>query len=82
MTAHELSTAEKSRPPIQMICYTDSHGNPFEFNVGRQGVTEIREVGEYGEYAMIPWVEVWRGDQLVARFSQHKLEHIFYVQGD
>lgn len=74
-----MNDASNERPPIQMICYNDSAGNPFEFNVGRAGVTEIREVGEYGEYAMmIPWVEVWAGDKLLARFSQHKLEHIFY----
>jgi hypothetical protein len=78
----------KNRPPIRMICYIDSHGNPHEFNVGSRYefkgtdvVTEIREVGEYGEYTMIPWVEVWSGINLIARFNQHKLEHIFYLQG-
>lgn len=66
-----------NRPPIQMICYTDSHGNPHTFTVGCD-VTEIREVEECGEMAFIPWVEVWNGDRLIFRSNQHKLEHIVY----
>lgn len=66
-----------NRPPIQMICYTDAQGNPHTFTVGLD-CAEIREVQENGEMAFIPWVEVWRGEKLVARFSQHKLEHIIY----
>lgn len=64
------------RPPIKEICYT-REGNPHEFIVGRN-CTEIREVQEYGEYAFIPWVEVWNSDKLLARFCQHNLEYIFY----
>jgi hypothetical protein len=67
----------KDRPPIRMICYIDAQGNPHTFTVGR-GCTEIREVEENGEMAFIPWVEVWDGDKLLARFNQHKLEHIIY----
>jgi hypothetical protein len=67
------------RPPVRMICYTDSHGNPHEYQVGSCDVTAIREVEENGEYSTIPWIEVWAGDKLLARFNQHKLEHIFYI---
>ena len=66
-----------SRPPVQMICYNDAQGNPHMFSVGRD-CTEIRETEENGEYALILWVEVWDGEKLLARFCQHKLEHIFY----
>ena len=73
------------RPPIQMICYNDSRGNPVELRVGypfefkgTQNITEIREVEDDSEVCFIPWAEVWAGERLVARFNQHKLEHIFY----
>lgn len=73
-----VNDVSNERPAVRLICYNDSHGNPSVFTVGVAGITEIREIGEDGEYAMIPWVEVWAGDKLLARFSQHKLEHIFY----
>lgn len=65
------------RPPVQMISYIDAQGNPHTFTVGC-GCSEIRETQECGEQAFIPWVEVWNGDKLLARFCQHKLEGIFY----
>ena len=66
------------RPAIDMIAYTSVEGNPHSLVVGYNGITEIREVNESGEYSFIPWVEVWAGDRLHARFNQHKLDHIFY----
>ncbi len=66
-----------SRPPIERITYISAEGNPHPYQVG-MGCTEIREVEENGEYCLIPWAEVWDGDQLLARFNQHKLEHIIY----
>jgi hypothetical protein len=66
-----------SRPPIKRICYTSAEGNPQVFDLG-YNCTEIREVEENGEMAFIPWVEVWATDKLLARFNQHKLEHILY----
>lgn len=70
----------KTRPPVSMICYTSAEGNPHTFTVGKGGITELREVEENGEYCTIPWIEVWHGERLLARFNQHKLEHIFYSQ--
>lgn len=66
------------RPPIQKICYISAEGNPCVFMLGRNGITEMREVEENSEYCTIPWLEVWAADVLVARFNQHKLEHILY----
>lgn len=66
-----------NRPPVQMICYTDEHGNPHTFTVGCD-VTEIREVEENGEYAFVPWVEVYNGEKFLARFNQHKLDQVIY----
>ncbi len=66
-----------NRPPIHMICYMSAEGNPHSYTVGC-GCTKIREVEEDGEYAAIPFVEVWDGEKLLFRSSQHKLEHIVY----
>ena len=66
-----------NRPPVQQICFLNENGNPCTYTVGR-GCTEIREVEEPGEYAFIPWVEVWDGELIRARFNQHKLESIIY----
>ena len=68
-----------SRPPVRMICYYSAEGNPHQFVAGAGGITELREVQECSEFCYIPWIEVWAGDQLRARFNQHKLEHIFYA---
>lgn len=65
------------RPPVRMICYNDANGNPHTFSVGLN-CTRIVETQEKGELDFIPWVEVWDSDKLIARFNQHKLEHIFY----
>lgn len=66
------------RPPVERITYISAEGNPHQFIVGRGGVTFIGETEENGEYCTIPWLEVWDGDTIVARFNQHKLEHILY----
>ena len=66
-----------NRPPIHEITYIDMQGNPRTFTVGC-GCTEIREVEENGEFAFIPWVEVWSGEKILFRASQHKLERIIY----
>jgi hypothetical protein len=77
MYSTERKTRMINRPPVQQICSIDENGNPGTYTVGR-GCTEIREVEEPGEYALIPWVEVWDGERLIARFNQHKLESIIY----
>jgi hypothetical protein len=71
-------TPMKERPRIREICYISAEGNPHTLRVGSNGVADIRETEEPGEYCMIPWLEVWSRDSLIARFNQHKVEHIFY----
>jgi len=73
-------TPMSDRPSVQKICYISPEGNPSEFILGRGGVTDIRETEENGEYSTIPWLEVWAGENLLARFNQHKLEHIIYKE--
>lgn len=74
-------TPMAKRPPIERITYISAEGNPCVFQcsgaLGRN-CSEIRETQENGEFCLIPWIEVWEDENLVARFSQHKVEHIFY----
>lgn len=50
---------------------------PFEgdsghaYMVGHDGVTEMRIVKRFGPLDFIPYVEVYRGDQLWAELPQH-----------
>jgi hypothetical protein len=66
------------RPPIHSITFISAEGNPYERIVGRNGITQIKETEENGEYCLIAWVEVWQGDDLLSRHPQNKLEHIIY----
>jgi hypothetical protein len=70
-------TQEIQRPPISAVWYTSLEGNPCCYRVG-QGVTRIVETKEMAEYTFVPWVEIWDGDSLIARFNQHKLDAIVY----
>ena len=68
------------RPRIDRITYISPEGNPQVYQCGplHRNCYEIREVEENGEYCTIPWLEVWEDEHLVARFNQHKVEHILY----
>ena len=70
-------TPMKNRPPIERISYIDPQGNTSQFIAG-YNATRIVETEEGGEYCLIPWLEVWEGENLVARMSQHKVENIIY----
>lgn len=74
MTSTEIM---KNRPKIAEVCFYSAEGNPQQFVVGRN-CTEIRETQEEAEVCYVPWLEVYADDRLVARFNQHKVEHIFY----
>ena len=71
-------TPMSKRPPIERICIISAEGNPHVFQVGMGATTFIGETEEGAEFCMIPWLEVWEGENLVARMSQHKVEHILY----
>lgn len=41
--------------------------------LGRGGVTRIAAYNECGEYAYIPWVAIYRGEEIAMRFPAHQL---------
>ena len=70
------------RPAIERITFISAEGNPCVFQCigNHRNCSEIREVMQDGEYCRIPWIEVWEDKHLLARFNQHKLEHILYTR--
>lgn len=72
----------ESHPIKQTIIATqlpcDEHGSPLDFNVGRAGVTRIEACEKNGECCMIPYLRVWRGDQCIAEFNQHKASYVLF----
>lgn len=48
------------------------------FLVGRNGVTRIEEATKPGMYCDIPYVRVFKGDDLEAEFCQHNIVGVYY----
>lgn len=46
--------------------------------VGNAGVTKIEGGMKCGEQAYIPYLRIWKGDELYQEFCQHALEGIEY----
>ena len=46
--------------------------------VGSGGVLEIRATQENGEYAYVPYVEVWGELGLIAKYCMHKLDGVWH----
>lgn len=61
---------------VQLPC--DSHGNPLDYIVGKQGVTAILSTVRNGEYCTIPYIEVWAGPDLILTACEHKCSFVEY----
>jgi len=67
--------------PISKIGWSLRDSMPTDYNyveVGDEGVTKIdaieQNLGEYG----ICWLQVWIGDDLVARYNTRNVDSILY----
>ena len=56
------------------------NGEILWYMVGKDGVTEIKKAERCGEMAMIPYYEIWKGDNLFA--EMHHYSHIRYFTED
>jgi len=52
-----------------------------EWAVGKYGVTKIEAYGEPGMYCDIPWVRVFKDDDVAHRVCCHELASINYKTG-
>jgi hypothetical protein len=48
------------------------------YDVGYGDVTEIRKVGRPSHYCDVPYIEVWKGDDLYAEFCQHNVAAVYF----
>ena len=48
------------------------------YKVGHFGVTKIEQTVKSGEYSYIPYVRVWRGDEVLAEIPQHKTTCVIF----
>ena len=46
--------------------------------VGYGGVTAITPALKNGEFASLPYVQVWKGDALYAEFIQHRCDGVYF----
>ncbi len=48
-------------------------GDSVTYEVGKNGVTEIKPEIKNGEMALVQYYEIWKGDKLVADMHQFSL---------
>lgn len=56
------------------------HGQFAEFyKVGVDGVTRIEATIKSGMHANIPYVRVWKGDQIHSEHCQHNIDGVYFA---
>lgn len=50
------------------------------YEVGKKGTTAIVPIFKSGEYCDLPYVQIWKGEQLYAEFAQHKCQGVYFKQ--
>ena len=50
-----------------------------EYCVGKYGITKIEAYGEPGMHCDLPWVRIFKSDEVVARICCHELAGIYYA---
>jgi len=60
---------EDERPITSVFC--GPSGN--NFTVGTENITAIIAYNECGEYAHVPWVAIYRGEEIAYRYPAHQL---------
>ena len=66
MTTFNPQDVLKDKRPIQWVAWAD--GNAF-LRVGKDDVTRIVAYPEYGQFSMVPWLAVYKGDFLWQRID-------------
>ena len=55
---------------IEQIFYEDGS----DVNVGDSGVTAIKAYGEHGLYCNLPWLAIYKGDEIARRIPANFVE--------
>lgn len=48
------------------------------YAVGRNGITKIEAYEENGLHCGIPYVRIWKGEEVVAEFCKHNIVGVYY----
>ena len=66
-----LKITEDPRP-IEALYWNDVDGNSLR--IGRKGVTKIEAYGESGMHCDLPWLAVFKGDEIFSRVPAYQVE--------
>lgn len=66
----------KDTRPITAISWADTEGSRFK--VGQNGTTRIEAYDESGHMANVPWIAVFKGDEIVLRTAADHVD-ISYI---
>ena len=72
----------ETHPIKQRIRSIAFHIGNTDAEIGRYGVTPIEACEKPGEYSMIPYIRVWRGDSCDMEIPQHKLSYVQFFPPD
>ena len=77
MTDDRTELTKDPRPITEVHWIAGSGGH----SIGYHGVTKIEAYCECGHWSMIPWIAVYKGDQIWIRFPADAVS-IYYKVGD
>jgi hypothetical protein len=63
---------------IDSITITHTACSGEQYTVGVGGVTRIEAAIKSGAMSYVPYVRVWRGDEVFAEFCQHNIIGVYY----
>lgn len=72
------ATSEMINDPREILTVNDEEGGMTVASIGLKGVTKIECYGETGEYGWIPFIKVWKGEEIAFRRPALKLT-IYYA---
>lgn len=63
----------------RLIQFVTTAGDGGEFMaVGKEGITKIAPYTENGQMAAVPWLAIYKGDDIIVRVNCAAVEYIFY----
>lgn len=67
---------------IKSVCIkTLNDGSDITYTVGGiTGVTEINEIEKSGMYSNIPYIQVLKGENVIAELCQHNIESVHFYE--
>lgn len=64
--------------PIFSVLIVDNFTGVEKYTLGYNDVTFIEQFEKSGEYADIPYVRVWKGEQPHSEYCQHRIMGVYF----